>query len=103
MPTREEIIEAIKQVYDPEIPVNVYDLGLIYEIQIADEGDVQIKMSLTAQGCPAAQEIPVMIKNRVELLPNVRKTEVQVVWEPAWKPSMISAEGKKILKLEDET
>ncbi len=101
MATREEIVTAIKQVYDPEIPVNVYDLGLIYDIQTQDDR-VKIKMTLTAQGCPAAQQIPDMIRAKVEALPSVKAADVQVVWEPQWKPSMISPEGKKILHLEDE-
>lgn len=101
MATREEIVTVIKQVYDPEIPVNVYDLGLIYDIDA--QGDrVKIKMTLTAQGCPAAQQIPDMIRAKVEALPTVKSADVQVVWEPQWKPAMISPEGKKILHLEDE-
>src|SRR3989338_691805 len=101
MPTQEEVIEAVKQVYDPEIPVNVYDLGLIYKIDIRDQ-NVAIDMSLTAHGCPAAQQLPEMVRSRVALLPYVGDVRVQVVWEPAWNPSMISPEGKRVLRLEDE-
>ena len=101
MATQAEIIETIKQVYDPEIPVNVYDLGLIYEVQLQDEKKVNIKMTLTTAGCPAAQQIPEMIKTRVSTLPSVREVQVEVVWEPKWNPTMISPEGRKILKLED--
>ena len=101
MPTQEEVIEAVKQVYDPEIPVNVYDFGLIYKIDIRDQNGA-IDMSLTARGCPAAQQLPEMVRSRVTLLPYVRDVHVQVVWEPAWNPSMISPEGKKVLRLEDE-
>lgn len=101
MATREEIISAIRQVYDPEIPVNVYDLGLIYDIE-TNQDRVKIKMTLTSQGCPAAQQIPDMIRAKIEVLPTVKGADVQVVWEPQWKPSMISPEGKKILHLEDE-
>lgn len=101
MLTRETIIKAIKQVFDPEIPVNVYDLGLIYSIDL--EGDkVGIKMTLTSQGCPSAHQLPDMVRTRVSTLPDVNQVDVQVVWEPQWNPSMISPEGKKILKLEDE-
>lgn len=102
MTTREEVIKAIKQVYDPEIPVNVYDLGLVYHINL-DQNKVRIQMTLTSQGCPAAQQIPDMVRTRVSTLPDVKDVEVQVVWEPQWNPSMISSEGKKILKLEDES
>ena len=102
MATREEVIKAVKQVYDPEIPVNVYDLGLIYKID-SDQDKVAIQMTLTSQGCPSAQQIPDMIRTRVSTLPNVKEVNVQVVWEPQWNPSMISPEGKKILNLEDES
>ena len=102
MVTRENVVEAIQKVFDPEIPVNVYDLGLIYEIEVKDQA-VQIKMSLTSQGCPSAREIPDMVRSRVLELPGVADVDVQVVWNPPWNPSMISQEGKKILKLEDES
>ncbi|MBI4372347.1 MAG: DUF59 domain-containing protein [Candidatus Omnitrophica bacterium] len=102
MATQEEVIQAIKQVYDPEIPVNVYDLGLIYQVEVAQE-NVKVKMSLTSQGCPSARQIPEMVRTRISALPNVKDVDVQVVWEPQWNPSMISPEGKKILHLEDES
>ena len=102
MTTREDVIGAIKQVYDPEIPVNVYDLGLIYNVDCTQE-KVNIKMTLTSPGCPSAQQIPDMIRTRISALPNVKSVDVQVVWEPQWNPSMISPEGKKILNLEDES
>ena len=102
MVTKEEVIQAIKQVYDPEIPVNVYDLGLIYSVEVAQE-NVKVKMTLTSQGCPSARQIPDMIHTRISTLPHVKNVDVQVVWEPQWNPSMISSEGKKILHLEDES
>ncbi|MBI1978157.1 MAG: DUF59 domain-containing protein [Candidatus Omnitrophica bacterium] len=102
MVTREEVIQAIKQVYDPEIPVNVYDLGLIYEVNL--EGDsVHIRMTLTSMGCPSAQQIPELIRARVATVPHVKDVQVEVVWQPTWNPSMISPEGKKILRLENES
>jgi len=101
MPTHEAVIKAIKQVFDPEIPVNVYDLGLIYSVEL-DGDKVGVKMTLTSRGCPSAQELPDMVRTRVSTLPDVSRVDVQVVWEPQWNPSMISPEGKKILKLEDE-
>jgi metal-sulfur cluster biosynthetic enzyme len=102
MPTREAVIKAIKQVFDPEIPVNVYDLGLIYSVEL--EGDkVDVKMTLTSQSCPSARELPEMVRTRVSTLPDVHQVDIQIVWEPQWNPSMISPEGKKILKLEDES
>ena len=102
MPTRDEVINAIKQVYDPEIPVNIYDLGLVYDIAL-DQNKIEIKMTLTSQGCPSAQQIPDMIRTRLSALPNIKDVSVQIVWEPQWNPSMISPEGKKILHLEDES
>lgn len=101
MVSREEVICAIKQVYDPEIPVNVYDLGLIYDVDIA-ESKVNVKMTLTSQGCPSAQQLPEMVRTRIAALPEVKDVEVNIVWQPEWSPSLISPEGKKILKLEDE-
>lgn len=101
MVSREEVIRAIKQVYDPEIPVNVYDLGLIYDVDIA-ESKVNVKMTLTSQGCPSAQQLPEMVRTRIAALPEVKDVEVNIVWQPEWSPSLISPEGKKILKLEDE-
>lgn len=102
MVTREEVVKAIQQVYDPEIPVNVYDLGLIYQIDL-DQDAVNVKMTLTSPGCPSAQQLPDMIRTRIAAIPHVKEVDVQVVWEPQWNPSMISPEGKKILNLEDES
>ena len=101
MVTREAVITAIQQVYDPEIPVNVYDIGLIYGIE-CEQDQVRIRMTLTSQGCPSAKQLPDMVQTRVQALPDVQGVNVEVVWEPAWTPSMISPEGKKILNLEDE-
>ena len=102
MVTQEEVVKALKQIYDPEIPVNIYDLGLIYNIEV-DREQVDIKMTLTSQGCPSAQQIPDMVRSRLLTLPEVRNVDVEVVWEPEWNPSLISPEGKKILNLEDES
>lgn len=99
MPTKEQVIDAIKGCYDPEIPVNVYDLGLIYDIDMKDEG-VHITMSLTSQGCPSAQQIPDLIRYRIQTECGVDQVTVNVVWDPAWTPERISPEGKKILHLE---
>ena len=101
MPTPDEVIKAIKQVYDPEIPVNVYDLGLIYNIDLSGD-KVGIKMTLTSRGCPSAQQLPDMVRTRVSTLPTVKDVDVQVVWEPEWKPTMITPEGKKILHLDED-
>lgn len=93
-----KIIEALKKVYDPEIPVNVYDLGLIYDLQV--EGDkVRIKMTLTAPGCPLSIYLPAMVKDAVRTeVPEVSEVEVEMVWEPPWTPLRITEEGRRRLK-----
>ncbi len=95
---------ALKQCYDPEIPINIVDLGLIYDMRIEtlDSGkrDVNVKMTLTAQGCGMGPVIAQDAKTRIELLDDVEKADVQIVWDPVWNPQMISDEGRKILGLE---
>jgi FeS assembly SUF system protein len=101
MPVRkEEIMEALRQCYDPEIPVNIVDLGLIYEVENDDQGNVRIKMTLTSQGCPAAMSIPDQVKARIGAIEEVREVNVEIVWQPAWNPSLISEQGRKTLGLE---
>jgi FeS assembly SUF system protein len=97
---RERILEALRQCYDPEIPVNIVDLGLIYDVQNDPEGNVAVKMTLTTQGCPSAQAIPEQVKQRVASIEEVRDVNVEIVWEPPWNPSMISAAGRKALGIE---
>ena len=84
------IVDVIKTVFDPEIPVNVYEIGLIYNVDAAPDGRVEIKMTLTSPGCPAAQEIPAEVKSRVESVAGVTSCDVEIVWDPAWNPSMMS-------------
>jgi FeS assembly SUF system protein len=98
--TREQIMDALRQCYDPEIPVNIVDLGLIYDVQHDDAGNVSVKMTLTSQGCPAAQSIPDQVKARVGQIAEVRDVAVNVVWEPAWNPSMISAAARAQLGID---
>lgn len=93
-----KIIDAIKTVYDPEIPVNVYDLGLIYTIDLEDRA-VKIDMTLTSANCPEAQSIPAAIKAAVETLDLVDETTITMVWEPAWGKEMMSDEAKLHLGL----
>jgi FeS assembly SUF system protein len=92
--TEAAVLEVIKTVYDPEIPVNIYELGLIYGVDIQPEGAVKVTMTLTAPGCPAAQELPAEVKNRVASLPGVTSADVEVVWDPVWNPSMMSEAAK---------
>ena len=88
------IVEACKSVYDPERPVNIYDLGLIYTININEDSDVDVKMSLTAPGCPVAGEMPIWVQEAIEPLPGVRKVNVELVWEPQWGMDMMSDEAR---------
>ena len=93
-PLYDSVVESIKTVYDPEIPVNIYDLGLIYTININNESEVQILMSLTAPGCPVAGEMPGWVAEAIEPLPGIKNVEVELVWEPPWGMEMMSDEAK---------
>jgi FeS assembly SUF system protein len=84
------IVEALKTVFDPEIPVNIYELGLIYDIDLQPDGQVQVKMTLTSPGCPVAGSLPGEVKNKVEAVPGVTAADIELVWDPAWNPSMMS-------------
>ena len=84
------IVEALKTVFDPEIPVNIYELGLIYDIDLQPDGQVQVKMTLTSPGCPVAGSLPGEVKTKVEGVPGVTAADVELVWDPAWNPSMMS-------------
>jgi FeS assembly SUF system protein len=85
-----EIVEALKKVFDPEIPVNIYELGLIYDVDIQEGGRIQVKMTLTSPGCPVAGSLPGEVKARIEAVPGVVAAEIDLVWDPAWNPSMMS-------------
>lgn len=102
--TEDEVLTALKQCYDPEIPVNIVDLGLIYGVRFEsaadDKQDVTIDMTLTAQGCPAHVMIGEQVKSRVEQLPGVRNATVNVVWTPPWTPERLSAGARKQLGIE---
>ncbi|MBB1126942.1 SUF system Fe-S cluster assembly protein [Thiospirillum jenense] len=98
-PTRELIITSLRSVYDPEIPVNIYDLGLIYSILIAKNGDVAIEMTLTAPGCPVAGMMPVMVKNAVQQVAGVGEVAVELVWDPPWSQANMSDEAQLQLGL----
>ena len=104
MPSYEDQVwEALRGCYDPEIPVNIVDLGLIYDLRIEDgesAKQVFVKMTLTAQGCGMGPVIADDAKTRIEKLSSVDSAQVDIVWEPAWNPRMISEEGKKVLGLE---
>jgi FeS assembly SUF system protein len=95
----DDIIAGLKTVYDPEIPADIYELGLIYKIDIADDRSVKIDMSLTSPNCPSAQELPVMAENAVASVPGVRDVRVEIVWDPPWDPSRMSDEARLVLNM----
>ncbi len=95
----EQIIAALKTVYDPEIPVDIYELGLIYKVDVADNRDVTVDMTLTAPGCPVAGEMPGMVKAAVETVPNLGEVKVNMVFEPPWTPERMSEEAKLELNM----
>lgn len=101
-PLYESVVLALKQVYDPEIPVNIYDLGLIYELNINKEHDVYIKMTFTAPNCPMADEVLGEVKHNVELTPGVRSCTIDLVFEPAWDQSLLSDEARVALGMDPE-
>ena len=84
------MIASLKTVYDPEIPVNIYEMGLIYDLNVEAGGSVQIKMTLTSPGCPVAGSLPGEVRDKVESVAGVASAEVEVVWDPVWNPSMMS-------------
>ena len=90
----EQAIKAVCEIYDPEIPVNIYALGLIYDIQVSEECDVKIIMTLTSPNCPVAETLPVEVEEKVKEIDNVKTVSVEIVFEPAWNKDMISDEAK---------
>lgn len=88
------VIEAIRQCYDPEIPVNIYDLGLIYQVDVQPSGEVDVKMTLTSPMCPVAGTLPPEVEQRVRDVPGVTDASVEVVWDPPWNPDMMSEAAK---------
>src|SRR4029077_20153482 len=92
----DDIIAGIKTVYDPEIPSDVYEIGLIYKIDIGDDRTVKVDMSLTSPNCPSAQELPIMVENAVASVAGVKEAKVEVVWDPPWDPSRMSDEARLV-------
>jgi FeS assembly SUF system protein len=91
---RDKVIDVIKTIFDPEIPVNIYDLGLIYRVDVLPINNVQITMTLTAPSCPAAQSLPVEVDQKVREIEEVNDVHVQVTWDPPWDKSMMSEEAQ---------
>ena len=98
MDLKEKVITEIKKIYDPEIPVNIYELGLIYDISIKDK-DVSVKMTLTTPNCPVAESLPKEVKDSIMELKEVNKVNLDLVWEPPWDKSMMSEAAKLELNL----
>ncbi|MCY0969098.1 SUF system Fe-S cluster assembly protein [Chryseobacterium wangxinyae] len=90
----EEIIRVLKTVYDPEIPVDIYELGLIYDVQISEEADVKIIMTLTSPNCPVAESLPQEVKDKVKEVENVKEVDLELTFEPTWNKDMMSEEAK---------
>jgi len=87
---RERIIERLRTVYDPEIPVNIYELGLIYKVDVAADGATQVTMTLTTPMCPAAEELPPEVETKTRSVPGVTSVQLDLVWDPPWSPDMMS-------------
>jgi FeS assembly SUF system protein len=95
----DEIVTALKTVYDPEIPADIYELGLIYKVDIDDDRAVTIDMTLTTPNCPSAAELPSQVENAVAGVPGVREAKVNIVWDPPWDPSRMSDEARTVLDM----
>ncbi len=94
MELRDQVVEALKTVYDPEIPVNIYDLGLIYQIDVDASGAVAVEMTLTAPGCPVAQTFPGTVEETLRAVPGVTDAHVELVWDPPWTQDRMTEEAK---------
>ena len=90
----ENIIKALKTVFDPEIPVDIYELGLVYDVQISEDGDVKVVMTLTTPNCPVAESLPQEVKEKVAAVENVKSLDLELTFEPSWNKDMMSEEAK---------
>ena len=95
----DDIVTALKTVYDPEIPADIYELGLIYKVDVDDDRAVKIDMTLTTPNCPSAAELPAMVEDAVASVPGVREAKVTIVWDPPWDPSRMSDEARAVLNM----
>jgi FeS assembly SUF system protein len=95
----DEIVSALKTVYDPEIPADIYELGLIYKVDVDDDRVVKVEMTLTTPNCPSAAELPAMVENAVASVAGVREAKVDIVWDPPWDPSRMSDEARAVLNM----
>ncbi|MBJ05119.1 MAG: FeS assembly SUF system protein [Flavobacteriales bacterium] len=90
----ENIVAVLSEIYDPEIPVSIYELGLIYDVQISKEFDVKILMTFTTPNCPVAESLPIEVKNKIQEISKVNSVEIDITWDPPWDKSMMSEEAK---------
>ncbi|MGE5483107.1 MAG: metal-sulfur cluster assembly factor [Bacteroidota bacterium] len=97
LPTKDEVMEALKEVLDPELRLSIVDLGLIYDVDITDDGNVTVTMTLTTPGCPLNEYLPAQVDEAVSRLDGVRHVDVNLVWDPPWNPDMMSDEAKMAL------
>ena len=91
---REKVLDCLKSIFDPEIPVNIYELGLIYEIEVSPFGDVHVQMTLTSPNCPVAGSMPAEVKAKISVIPEVREASVEITFDPPWTQEMMSEEAK---------
>ncbi len=98
-PSEDALVAAICTVYDPEIPVNIYELGLIYAVEMDDASAVKVEMTLTAPGCPSAQELPIMVQDAIMAVPGVVSCHVDTVWDPPWDPSRMTEDARLSLNM----
>ena len=99
MELKEKIIEEIKKIYDPEIPVNIYELGLIYDIKVEDKNTAKIKMTLTSPNCPVAESLPKEVKDGIMQVEGIKDVDLELVWDPPWNKDMMSEAAKLELNL----
>lgn len=97
---RQPVMDALSTVYDPEVPVDIVNFGLIYGLEITDENVVKVTMSLTSPSCPAAKDIPIECETKIKAIDEVKDVEIHVVWDPPWGPEMISPEGREKLGMD---
>lgn len=96
---KNKIIDVIKTCYDPEIPVNIYELGLIYDVKVDEEDHAHVKMTLTAPNCPAAQSLPAEVKHKIEAMDEIKSASVEIVFDPPWNPNKMSDSAKLVLNI----
>ena len=94
MSKKEQIIEEIRKIYDPELPVNIYELGLIYDVKVENESRAKIKMTLTTPNCPVAESLPLEVKEKVKTIPEANEVEVEITFDPPWTKDMMSESAR---------